>query len=360
MHIVILQYGVRMHWRIAPADPALYDVCPDPGVRFINPLLYLAFDSVRSGTRVPPLNRILGWFDGTHLVESEEVAFVVDDPARFRLADEDFVVRLLSKATPFGEIGIRFLNALRYFSKQTQIPTSEDDLDTWDWIEIDDLPLFTPLVTIKGRFAIAASAIDTAITHAHVASACSLPAGFRAPIFDSLFIDAVKAHCEHDYRRAILYAAMAAETVAGAILDGRYEAQLASEAEDLRMITLRQAGGATVRKDPIWQRLRERDEFGLLLHEAPLYLLRRSLLVENEALFKEAKTLYTTRNKIVHRGEPPESNEAKYLAIDLEGSSQALLCARDILQWFGVSDTCPLPRLGFIDLSSTPTCRQRP
>lgn len=346
-----------MRWRVAPVDPALYDVDAYPGVRFVNPLLYLALEKLRPGRRVNPLRRILGWFEGTHLVESEEIAFVVDDPAKYRLADENLVVRLLSRATPFGEIGNWFLHGLRYFSKQTQIPKSSDDLNTWDWIEIDHLPLLTPLVRIKGKFAIAATVIDTAISRTHVESACSVPADFRPPIFDSLFIDAVEAHADHDYRKGILYAAMAVATAAGSILDSYYETQLASGAGELRIITLAQAGGAAVRKDPIWQRLRERDDFGLLLHEAPLYLLRRSLLVENEALFKEAKTLYATRNKIVHRGEPPESDEARYLPIDLEGSSNALLCARDILQWLGVPDTYPLPRPDFIELSNTPTSR---
>ncbi len=43
------------------------------------------------------------------------------------------------------------------------------------------------------------------------------------------------------------------------------------------------------RKDPVWEFLRRRDDFGVLLHKAALYVLRKFLLVENEQLYREAK-----------------------------------------------------------------------
>jgi hypothetical protein len=45
---------------------------------------------------------------------------------------------------------------------------------------------------------------------------------FRPPD-DGLFLDAIEAYLGHDYRRSILYTAMAVETAVATILDERYE-----------------------------------------------------------------------------------------------------------------------------------------
>jgi hypothetical protein len=92
------------------------------------------------------------------------------------------------------------------------------------------------------------------------------------------------------------------------------------------------------RKDPIWYVLRKREDANALLHEGALYILGRSLLADNESLYQLMERLRATRNKIVHRGEPPEPYSNQYLSIDNHGSSDALNCANEVLKWLGVGN----------------------
>ena len=84
-----------------------------------------------------------------------------------------------------------------------------------------------------------------------------------------------------------------------------------------RVVEFRTGGGATARKDPIWDLLKQREDANSLLHEGALYVLGKSLRIENETLFQFMQRLRSTRNKIVHRGEPPDAADNKYLSIDM-------------------------------------------
>jgi hypothetical protein len=88
-----------------------------------------------------------------------------------------------------------------------------------------------------------------------------------------------------------------------------------------------------VAKDPVFDLISATDRMGRLLHEQPLYLVRKSLLLENEALYAKALVLYNTRNKIMHEGGPPD--EQNPLPIDDRGAWTACNTARDVLAWFG-------------------------
>jgi hypothetical protein len=52
-------------------------------------------------------------------------------------------------------------------------------------------------------------------------------------------------------------------------------------------------------------------------------------------MYRIALRMYNARNKIVHRGELSEEDEARSLALTREGASEAIECAAAILDWFG-------------------------
>ena len=93
------------------------------------------------------------------------------------------------------------------------------------------------------------------------------------------------------------------------------------------------AGGKTTIKDPIYEALISGDNFGRLLHERPLYLKGRSVLNEQPLLYRRSIALYKTRNKIAHKGSPPEEEE--YLFLSPQGARDGLTTAIDVFHWFG-------------------------
>jgi hypothetical protein len=177
--------------------------------------------------------------------------------------------------------------------------------------------------------------LPTAVRLDHLKQVASLPATFEPPIHVEIMLDGLQAHNEEDPRKAILFAAIAAEAMAFDVLEAAYDQGLSDNDPALRIITLPLAGGGLAHKDPVYEVLRDADAFKHLLHTRPLYLLQRSLLLEAPDCYRRALKLYATRNKLVHRGKVPA--EESYFPVTREGAIQALETARDILLWFGDS-----------------------
>lgn len=117
---------------------------------------------------------------------------------------------------------------------------------------------------------------------------------------------------------------------------------------DSVLFTLAQAGGIFVRKDPIYERLRHRSDFNVLLHELSLYVLGRSLLAEDQALYANAKRLYSTRNQLVHSGGLLEDETNPPLQLDATGAMTALKTAAALFSWLGLRHDFPLPEGAFV------------
>jgi hypothetical protein len=96
-----------------------------------------------------------------------------------------------------------------------------------------------------------------------------------------------------------------------------------------------QAGGTTTKKDPVYMLLVDGQRFSRLLHEAPLYLLRRSLLKDDAELFRRSIRLYRTRNRL-SRGQAVTGNE-DYCSVDQDGALESLDTAIRVFQWFGIA-----------------------
>jgi hypothetical protein len=75
--------------------------------------------------------------------------------------------------------------------------------------------------------------------------------------------------------------------------------------------------------------------------------LRRSILVENDALYQKAPKLYRTRNKIVHRGELPPEGENIFFKVNESDAKEALNCAKGVIKWFGITDDYIIATSGF-------------
>jgi len=135
----------------------------------------------------------------------------------------------------------------------------------------------------------------------------------------------------------------------GSVIEDAYARILAAEKDDrFRVIELHQAGGVTVRKDPIYERLQNRSDFTVLINELSLYVLGRSLLMEDQVLFASAKRLYSTRNRIVHSGELPENDSNSTYSLDEGGAMASLRTAVSLFAWLGLRNDFPLPGMEFV------------
>ncbi len=190
--------------------------------------------------------------------------------------------------------------------------------------------------------------LDTAVTWNDLTDADLDFLTSKSFVYEKLLLDAIHAYKDRDYRRSLLYTAISIETLAATKLDEAYEL-ITHEGDPekiLRLVSFSQKGGALITKDPVYQLLRSRSKFLELLHEIPLYLFGKSLLVDNKTLYQKATRLYSTRNKIAHLGEPHVGNQTTF-AMTKEDALEAIECAINIFQWFGVSTHFPIPKLSF-------------
>jgi hypothetical protein len=148
---------------------------------------------------------------------------------------------------------------------------------------------------------------------------------------------------------------MSAEIAFGSKIDEAYANILSTPNDDrFRVIKRPVAGGTSVSKDPIYEKLRSRDDFKVLLNELALYVLRRSLLSENEPLYLRAIRMYNTRNQLAHTGELDDADSNKTFALDQAGSMAVLQTALDLFSWLGTRTDFQLPTLGFKSFGDAP------
>jgi hypothetical protein len=93
----------------------------------------------------------------------------------------------------------------------------------------------------------------------------------------------------------------------------------------------------------------------VLLHELSLYVLRRAVLADDQALYADAKRLYSTRNQLVHSGGLVENETNPPLRLDAEGATTALKTAGALFAWLGLRDDFPLPDGEFVSYPSHAT-----
>jgi hypothetical protein len=151
------------------------------------------------------------------------------------------------------------------------------------------------------------------------------------PVYADILLDAIDAHVSQDFRRSILYAAIATETMVHMVLDDAHS----------------RANPA----DPVFGLLKKQRGFPSQLHEASLYVLKRSLLLSEKTTYDNAVILAKMRNAIAHTGGPKPRDT---LTLDAAGSATALATAKSVFAWYGVEHDYPT------DTSSAPVDAEHP
>ena len=344
MLLLRLQFRDSFAWRFNASDPTVFAL-PTTGDWFLlSPLVYWKLHPV-----VGPAPSGSHFFNqcgaGQYFGMTSEIVFAT----KREVADEFRTAELLSVLT----IAKDLFSRLRHLSGQATMPK----VDNWivsGFVEIGVLPTLDPPLDPPSEvsgYSIAKYWFTTAITAEHITAAAALGSDYVPPIQEILLLDAIAAHKEKNFRTAILYAAMSNEVAFGSVIDAAYGGIIGNPIDArFRIIRLPEAGGGFVYKDPVYERLRSRTDFGVLLHELSLYVLRRSLLLEDESLFQRAKRLYATRNKIVHSGELTEEDTMKFHTFDETGSMEALLTAVHLFSWLGQRASFSLPSTELISV----------
>jgi hypothetical protein len=332
MILAYFQFVANIVWRLGADDGLLFPLPTTTDWLLVTPLLYPQllknnqdyYHPVANGKHFCVISQIILATNGSQSIDTLESG---EGPTKI-------VEELLPR--------------LRLLGGQATIPKFESCVG-YGFNEIEGLPSpNTPEIQpYKARFQ--KYLWNTAITAEHLRSAMSLGPDFIPHTHEVLFLEAVAAHRAGDYRSAILYAAISAEVVFGSTIDKEYERVLnASKDERFRIVERTQPGGGSIRKDPIYERLRSRPDFNLLINELTLYVLRRSLLTEDDLLYQKAKRLYSTRNKIAHSGGLIDEGSNETFALDLGGSMAALETAVALFAWLGRRADFCLPELGFV------------
>lgn len=271
--------------------------------------------------------------DGTALVSTNELYLVPNE----ELDDLGIVLNVLLSRLA------RLMGDLRYVSRQVTIPK---EFWTFGFREVPWPPGgidFQP----AGKVLVQQFLVDTAVTAAHIGEADGMP---THRTHHTLFLDAIQAFREKDYRRTLLYCAIAIETMANEKLDEEYQRVLKGTDERFRVNGLKQAGGAVVLKDPVFAFLKEKGAFSQLLHEQPLYLMGRSLLLDNPELYDTAVLVYRTRNRIAHKG--VVANDEAVLSMSAQDSLKAINSVMEIFEWFREDSHYPSPTTSFVEGST--------
>ncbi len=338
MRLVSFSFADRITWRLCGDGPSLF---PLPGTSdwfLVNPLLYpqLPVPSFERNPVIPVALEKHFWVNSEIVFCNGKEAIQEPDASKF-----ENLVPIVSD----------LLVRLRHVSGQATLPRPES-LVVGGETNIDELPPLpadSSLPEVLSRSRVQKYLWSTAITAERIAAATALGPKFIPPTHEALFLDAIAAFRGNDYRRAVLYATISTEVAFGTVIDETYDRVLAApDDERFRVIALAQSGGVSVRKDPIYERLRHRSDFNVLLHELSLYVLRRSLLAEDQALYADAKRLYSTRNQLVHSGGLIENETNPPLRLDAAGAMTALETAAALFSWLRLRNDFALPNDGFI------------
>lgn len=347
MRLAFFNFADRISWRLCGDGPTFFPLPGTSDWSLVNPLLYpqLPIPSFEHNPVTPVALGKYFWVNSEIVFSSNDAQAIQD-----REPDKSQLKNLMP-------IVCDLLLRLRHASGQATLPRLESLLSSGETY-IDELPSLSVYSWPEG---LSPSHFQkylwsTAITAERITAATALGPKFIPSTHEALFLDAIVAFRGSDYRRAVLYATISAEVAFGTVIDETYDRVLAAQDDErFRVIAIAQAGGVIVRKDPIYERLRHRSDFNVLLHELSLYVLHRSLLAEDQTLYADAKRLYSTRNQLVHSGGLVENETNPPLRLDAGGAMTALETAAALFSWLKLKDDFPLPDGDFVSYPSQAT-----
>ena len=188
-------------------------------------------------------------------------------------------------------------------------------------------------ITAMGMYA---PRFNTMISWSDVVNADKkLGRNIKISIAEEIFIDALDALLDRQFDKTILFSAIAIESLLANFYDTLYDKKLSVLKKDRKLRIVKDHKG--VYKDPIFKALIDRTDFKKLLHEVPMYLMKKSIFIENEPLYHSLLKLYNTRNKIVHWGAPLDENENERIPLTEQGANKAFDIALDTFKWMKIS-----------------------
>ncbi|MFN8472061.1 MAG: hypothetical protein U0822_07720 [Anaerolineae bacterium] len=336
MKLLFTSFPSKIYWRIHRDDPRWQGLQSLPNFFFVNPFLYSSIALSSSGAHSQVVAIAGDWAVVVTNGVMLGTTLTMLDPASIPFNIEiPNVINLASTDTSNSKFEVVFIYA-HHLVESLRLASRQVDLSrvilSGTFLECEELPTLTfPRSKPNSNIFLQGFLWDTAATWKNLIEADANLTSKTIPIQVGLIIDAIHAYRYGDYRRAILYAAIAVETATATKLDDIAESK-----------------GT---RDPVYAFLSERRRFAELLHELPLYLTGRSLLVENATLYQAALKLYRTRNKIAHVGEPPQG-ERSFFALNEESALQAMEIAIQVLQWLGEPTDFPLPKTRFIKMQA--------
>ena len=330
MRIVVEQLGTSVWWRLRASDGLLCTVSDGPRWALVSPLVYatvlqhVGYEDYKQGGLPTPQG-----------AESLLTTNVMVWETELEFSDG-----LCSLGTLLPRVRALF----RYLSGQVQVPTGMLNAQMFS---VDGLGKpSTEVRTLKQGIVIPNAGIETAVQWSHVEEARSLGVEWEMPAHADVFLDAVEGYLSGDFRKCILYCAVAAEAGARAVLfNAHHRAINSKDSHSEFRITEFSTKSGSIRKDPLFDVLvpSSRPAFRRLLHEASLYFLGKSLLVDDKVLYDDALKLYELRNSIVHSGRSP--------GLAVLTFAQALRClrtTRKLLSWFGAKPDYAIPDASLI------------
>lgn len=347
MLLARFQFRSPISWKFNVGDRYLFPLPEAKQWALLSPLLYSQLPASSPEIHCDQIA------PGKYFIMTHEVVLGTED---------DQIIAEFKQSEAHGTIPLKLpetiekaLVRLRHAGGQATIPNFSS-LFMCTLTELDTLPTHDSSAIPQSRHSMVQEYWwRTALTPEHIGATTSSSVNFSPPTHEVLFLDAVAAHREGDFRKTILYAAMSMEVVFGSVIDKTYENIIAAPQDQrFRVIERALAGGSSVVKDPVYERLR-RCDFSVLINELTLYTLARSLLVENESLYQQAKRLYSTRNKLAHSGVLDENESNETYALDNDGSMAALETASNLFAWLGERSDFPLPKSSFVTIRNEVT-----
>lgn len=339
-----INLGPNTLWKVSIDDPEFVPLESFPHLNVINPLLHARYfaEAHHWGEGHP---ETLGVGESYAIVKSPFVLFGLEF-AQFlelgpKLPDET-IERPPEIMWPVIANGIS--RGLRHLSKQAGLRIDNGYSFLGSPVKIDFSLRFPKAHPDRNAF-FDQYDLETAITLQKIVLADRNRGLDQPHVSNDLLLDAIQALTERDFRRSLLYSAIAMESYASEQMEKSYQAILEGDTSPspMRVVSIPIQEGISQRKDPVYSFLAEnKREFRTLLHEMPLYLLGRSLMVDDQPLYQQAHRLYKTRNKIVHSGEIAESDVTEY-GFSSPDARAAIQTALDVCTWFGWEERYYLP-----------------
>ncbi len=154
--------------------------------------------------------------------------------------------------------------------------------------------------------------------------------------YNDITLDAYESYIMKDSRKSILYSAMASEIILRHQYSDAYSEILSKKKKSSKYRVIQEPNEKKY-KEPIIERLLDssRNNFGLLLHEIPLYIFGNTFRYNNQKLYEDLTMLHETRNLIVHHGKVfSDKPTKKLLQLDRNGSKKALEILNSLYKHF--------------------------